>query len=86
MEYAAILPSKQHVTDPTSRAVVDVYEQFYPTGPISALSVTDLSIKPARVTHHCHYASDSSYCPVQRVDGRYPAEKVPPLALMNGTT
>ena len=54
MEYAATLPLRQHVTEPTSGAAVDVYEPSYPPGPISALSVRDLVIEPARVTHQCY--------------------------------
>ena len=50
MEYAATLPLRQHVTDPTSWAAVDVYEPSYPTGPISALSVRVMAIELARVT------------------------------------
>ena len=74
VDYAATLLLKQYVTDPTFVAAVDVYEPFYLTGPISALLVTYLAIKPARVTHQCYFASDSPYCPLQRVDGHYPAE------------
>ena len=74
MEYAATLPSKQHVTDPTYGVAVDDYEPFDATGPISALSVTDLAIKPAMITHQCYCVPISPYCPVQLMDGQYPAE------------
>ena len=50
MEFAAALPLKQHVTGPTSGAAVDIYEPFNPSGPISALLVTDPVIEQTRVT------------------------------------
>ena len=79
MEFAAALPLKQHVTGPTSGAAVDIYEPFNPSGPISALLVTDPVIEQTRVTSML-LRLDCPYCPVQSVDRSYPAE-----TLVNGT-